>query len=107
LERYVREEGVLSLHEAIRKMTSFPAQKLGLKDRGLLRKGMWADMVIFDAKTIRDRATDRFPYVFPLKNYPHNYPEGIEYVIVNGKIVVQKGRHMGIFPGKVLRHMKA
>jgi len=107
LERYVREEGVLSLHEAIRKMTSFPAQKLGLKDRGLLRKGMWADIVILDAETIIDRATDRFPYAFPLKNYPHNYPEGIEYVIVNGKIVVQKGRHMGIFPGKVLRHMKA
>jgi N-acyl-D-amino-acid deacylase len=104
LERYVREEGILSLHEAIRKMTSFPAQKLGLKDRGLLREGMWADMVIFNAKTVKDRATDRFPYSFPLKNYPHKYPEGIAYVIVNGQIVVQKGRHTGIFPGKVLRH---
>jgi N-acyl-D-amino-acid deacylase len=104
LERYVREEGILSLHEAIRKMASFPAQKLGLKDRGLLREGMWADMVIFNAKTVKDRATDRFPYSFPLKNYPHKYPEGIAYVIVNGQIVVQKGRHTGIFPGKVLRH---
>jgi N-acyl-D-amino-acid deacylase len=106
LERYVREEGILSLHETIRKMTSFPAQKLGLRDRGLLREGMWADIVIFNAGTIKDKATDRFPYSFPLKNYPHKYPEGIEYVIVNGQVVVQKGRHMGIFPGKVLRQGK-
>ncbi len=104
LERYVREEKVLSLHEAIRKMTSFPAQKLGLKDRGLLREGMWADMVIFNAGTIKDKATSRFPYSFPLENYPHKYPEGIEYVIVNGEIVVEKGRHRGVLPGKVLRH---
>jgi N-acyl-D-aspartate/D-glutamate deacylase len=85
-------------------MTSFPAQKLGLRDRGLLRENMWADIVIFDQSTIKDKATDRFPYSFPLKNYPHKYPEGIEYVIVNGQIVVQNGRHAGIFPGKVLRH---
>jgi N-acyl-D-aspartate/D-glutamate deacylase len=104
LERYVREEGILSLHEAIRKMTSFPAQKLGLRDRGLLREGMWADMVIFNPATVKDKATDRFPYSFPLNNYPHKYPEGIAYVIVNGQIVVQKGKHMGVFPGKVLRH---
>jgi N-acyl-D-amino-acid deacylase len=104
LERYVREEKILSLHEAIRKMTSFPAQKLGLKDRGLLREGMWADIVVFDADTIKDNATSRFPYSFPLKNYPHRYPDGIKYVIVNGQIVVEKGRHKGVFPGKVLRH---
>jgi len=104
LERYVREERLLSLHEAIRKMTSFPAQKLGLRDRGLLREGMWADIVIFDADTIKDNATSRFPYSFPLKNYPHRYPDGIKYVIVNGQIVVEKGRHKDIFPGKVLRH---
>jgi N-acyl-D-amino-acid deacylase len=104
LERYVREEKVLSLQEAIRKMTSFPAQKLGLRDRGLLREGMWADIVIFNANTIKDKATSRFPYSFPLENYPHKYPEGIEYVIVNGEIVVAKGRHRGVLPGKVLRH---
>jgi N-acyl-D-amino-acid deacylase len=104
LERYVREESVLSLHDAIRRMTSFPAQKLGLRDRGLLREGTWADMVVFDADTIKDRATDRFPYSFPLRNYPHKYPEGIECVMVNGQIVVHRGRHTGIFPGKVLRH---
>jgi len=104
LERFVREEKVLSLQEAIRKMTSFPAQKLGLRDRGLLREGMWADIVIFDANTIRDRATNRFPYKFPLENYPHKYPEGIAYVIVNGEIVVEKGKQRNRFPGKVLRH---
>jgi len=104
LERYVREEGVLTLQEAIRKMTSFPAQKLGLRDRGLLREGMWADIVVFDPQTIRDRATSRFPYRFPLANYPHKYPEGIKYVLVNGQVVVQQGRHRGILPGKVLRH---
>ncbi|MDH7477310.1 MAG: D-aminoacylase [Candidatus Bathyarchaeota archaeon] len=104
LERFVRQEKVLSLQEAIRKMTSFPAQKLGLRDRGLLREGMWADIVIFNANTIKDRATNRFPYKFPLENYPHKYPEGITYVIVNGEIVVEKGKHKNRFPGKVLRH---
>ena len=104
LQRFVREEKVLTLQEAIRKMTSFPAQKLGLRDRGLLREGMWADIVIFNANKIKDRATDRFPYKFPLKNFPHKYPEGIAYVIVNGEIVVEKGRHKNRFPGKVLRH---
>jgi N-acyl-D-amino-acid deacylase len=104
LQRYVREEAVLTLHEAIRKMTSFPAQRLRLRDRGLLRKGMWADIVIFDPQTIADRATCRFPYTFPLANYPHRYPEGIEYVLVNGQLVVRKNKHLGILAGKVLRH---
>jgi len=104
LERYVREEKVLTLHEAIRKMTSFPAQRLGLRDRGLLREGMWADFVIFDFNAVRDRATSRYPYRFPLPNFPHKYPEGIKYVLVNGEIVVEKGKHKGVFPGRVLRH---
>lgn len=104
LEKYVREEKVLSLQEAIRKMTSFPAQKLGLRDRGLLREGMWADIVIFDANKIKDRATNRFPYKFPLENYPHKYPKGIKYVLVNGEIVIEKGKHKGILSGKVIRH---
>jgi len=104
LERYVREEKVLTLHEAVRKMTSFPAQRLGLKDRGLLREGMWADIVIFDPNTIKDKATSRYPYRFPLPNFPHKYPEGIKYVLVNGEIVIEKGKHKGVFPGKVLRH---
>jgi len=107
LEKYVREERVLTLHEAVRKMTSFPAQRLGLRDRGLLREGMWADIVIFDLKAVEDRATSRYPYRFPLPNFPHKYPEGIEYVLVNGEIVVEKGRHKSVFPGKVLRHQLA
>lgn len=104
LERFVREEKILTFQEAVRKMTSFPAQKLGLLDRGLIREGMWADIVVFDPHIIRDRATCRFPYSFPLLNYPHKYPEGIEYVLVNGQVVVAKGKHKGILPGKVLRH---
>jgi len=104
LQRYVREEKVLTLQEAIRKMTSFPAQKLGLRDRGLLREGMWADIVILDPDTVKDKATSRYPYHFPLPHFPHKYPEGIEYVLVNGEIVVEKNQHKGIFPGKVLRH---
>jgi N-acyl-D-aspartate/D-glutamate deacylase len=104
LERFVREEEVLTLQEAIRKMTSFPAQKLGLLDRGLVKEGMWADIVVFNPDTIEDRATCRFPYKFPLVNYPHKYPEGIAYVLVNGEIVVEKDKHTGAFPGKVLRH---
>ncbi len=104
LERYVREEKIITLQEAIRKMTSFPVQKLGLKDRGLIREGMWADIVVFDIKKIRDRATSRYPYTFPLPNFPHKYPEGIEYVIVNGQVVIEKGEHKGVLPGKVLRH---
>ena len=106
LERYVREEKVLTLQEAIRKMTSFPAQKLGLRERGLLREGMWADIVVFNPRTVKDRATCRFPYSFPLSNYPHKYPEGIEYVLVNGEIAVAKGRHLGALPGRVLRHKR-
>jgi len=104
LERYVREEKILSLQEAIRKMTSFPAQKLRLNDRGLIREGMWADMVVFDIDKIKDKATSRYPYTFPLANYPHKYPEGIDYVLVNGQVVIENGEHKGVLPGKVLRH---
>ncbi len=103
LERYVREEKIITLQEAVRKMTSFPAQKLGLKDRGLIKEGMWGDIVVFDIDRIKDRATSSYPYTFPLPNYPHKYPEGIEYVLVNGQVVIEKGKHKGILPGKVLR----
>ena len=85
---------LLSLQEAVRKITSFPAQKLGLKDRGMLREDMWADIVIFDPQTIEDQAT----YV-----NPHQYPKGIPYVLVNGQIVIENGEHTGILPGKILR----
>ena len=93
LGRYVRKEKLISLEEAVRKMTSLPAKKLGFKDRGGIKEGMAADIVIFDPKTVIDKAT----YM-----KPHQYPEGIEYVIVNGEIVVEGGKHTGNLPGKVL-----
>jgi N-acyl-D-amino-acid deacylase len=104
LERYVRQEPVLRLEEAIRKMTSFPAQRFGLLDRGVLRPGMRADLVVFDLDRIRDRATNLFPHSYPFANVPHDYPEGIDYVVVNGTLVVDGGDHTGAMPGRVLRH---
>ncbi len=92
--KYAREEKAFSLEEAVRHITSLPAQRLGLQDRGLLKEGMCADITVFDAETIRDKAT----YI-----EPHQYPSGIPYVLVNGKIVVKEGSHSGILAGKVLR----
>jgi N-acyl-D-amino-acid deacylase len=89
-----RGKKILTLQEAVRKMTSAPAQRLGLRDRGLVREGMWADLVIFDPQTIADRTTYANPY---------QYPAGIDDVIVNGQPVVEKGRHTGNLPGQVLR----
>ena len=103
LERYVREETVLSLEEAIRKMTSFPAQRFGLADRGVLRPGAWADVVVLDLERVRDRATNLWPHTYPFENYPHRYPQGIDHVVVNGLLVVEDGEHTGRLPGKVLR----
>jgi N-acyl-D-amino-acid deacylase len=94
LAEFVRAEKHLQLPEAIRKMTSFPAQRLGLRDRGLLREGMKADVVIFDPATVKATATPQ---------QPKQYPLGIPYVIVNGKIVVDKGAHTGALPGRALR----
>lgn len=91
---YVREKGVLKLEEAIRKMTSLPAQRMNLHDRGLLRPGMAADIVIFDPDRIIDRATF---------TDPHQYPDGIEYVFVNGSIVVERGAMTDQRPGRALR----
>jgi N-acyl-D-amino-acid deacylase len=104
LERYVRQQTVLTLQEAIRKMTSFPAQRLGLRDRGRLHRGAWADIVVFDLERMRDRATNLYPHTYPFENYPHQYPEGIHYVFVNGRPVVEDGEHSGVLPGIVLRH---
>jgi N-acyl-D-amino-acid deacylase len=103
LERYVRDNPVLTLQDAVRKMTSFPAQRLGLHDRGVLRPGAWADVVVFDLARVHDRATNLYPHSYPFENYPHQYPEGIDYVMVNGKLVVEEGEHTGELPGKVLR----
>ena len=93
LGRYVRKERILTLENAIRKMTSLPAQKLKLKDRGLIREGMWADLVIMDPKRVIDQA---------IYQKPHQYPKGIEYVLVNGKLVIEHGEHTNALPGRVL-----
>jgi N-acyl-D-amino-acid deacylase len=93
LGHYVREKQVLSLEDAIRKMTYLPALKLRLKDRGLLKKGYQADMVVFDESRIIDSAT--------FEN-PHRYPLGIHHVLVNGQRVISDGDHTGRLPGKVL-----
>jgi N-acyl-D-aspartate/D-glutamate deacylase len=75
-------------------MTSLPARKIGLWNRGLVRVGNWADLVVFDEDTVADKATYR---------NPHQYPEGIKYVIVNGKVVIEGKRHRKLLLGKVLR----
>lgn len=95
LRKYVREGSCLSLEEAVRKMTSLPAERMGLTDRGVLKEGACADLVLFDPETIGDTAT----YVAP-----HQYPTGIPHVIVNGTSVVRNGKHTGACPGEVLRH---
>ena len=94
LGKYVREENILTLEDAIRRMTSFPAQKLGLKDRGLLKEGNLADIVLFNPDTVIDKATF---------DDPHQFPEGIPHVIVNGIIVVENYKQLRKYPGKVMR----
>ena len=89
---------VLSMEEAVRKMTSFPAQKLGLKDRGMIRESMIADLVIFNPKTISEKCT----YA-----NPHQYPVGIPYVIVSGVVVVDDSKHTGAMPGKILKSTRS
>jgi N-acyl-D-amino-acid deacylase len=91
---YVREKGVLSLEEAVRKMTAFPAARFGLWDRGLIRPGQMADLVLFDPATIRDTATFADP---------HQYSAGIDWVMVRGQIVWQDGKDTGVTAGQVLR----
>jgi N-acyl-D-amino-acid deacylase len=103
-ERYVRDEPVLTMQEAVRKMTSYPAQTIGLFDRGLLRPRMKADIAIIDLAKIQDRATNLWPHEYPFENYPHKYPKGIPYVIVNGKVAVDKGKQTKALAGEVLRH---
>ncbi len=94
LGTYVRERGVLTLEEAVRKMTSFPAQRFQLYDRGLLRPGAYADLVMFDPDTVAELST---------YSEPHAYPRGIGMVMVNGVVVIENGEHSGVLPGKVLR----
>ncbi|MCI2424780.1 D-aminoacylase [Candidatus Acetothermia bacterium] len=95
LGKYAREEKVLAMEEAIRKMTALPAEKLGLYDRGRIAEKMQADIVIFNPQTVRDNAD----YI-----NPHRYPAGIEYVLVNGTIVIANGQHTNKLAGRVLTH---
>lgn len=94
LGRYVREQGAISLEEAVRKASSAVATRLGIRDRGLLREGMLADIVVFDPETVRDRAT---------YEEPHQLSVGVEQVFVNGVAVVRNGEHTGALPGRIVR----
>ncbi|MEO8433668.1 MAG: D-aminoacylase [Pyrinomonadaceae bacterium] len=94
LSRYVRDERLLTLEQAVNKMTGMPASRVGLRDRGLLREGMFADITIFDPQKVQDRATFEMP---------NQYPTGINYVIVNGRIEVDKGKRTEVLAGRPLR----
>lgn len=94
LRKYVREEKKLRLEEAIRKFTALPAQRMRLIDRGVLKAGMWADVVVFDPETVRDRATFEAP---------NQLSEGMRYVLVNGAPVIDDGKATNLLPGKILR----
>jgi dihydroorotase/N-acyl-D-amino-acid deacylase len=90
---YVRDRQVLTLEDAVRKMSSFPAQRLGLLDRGVLKPGMKADLAVFDPASVRDAATFE---------KPHQYAEGFSVVVVNGEVVFENGRMTAGRPGRVL-----
>ena len=94
IARYVKEKKTLDLADAVRKMTSWPATRMRLADRGVIREGAWADVTIFDLAALDDRATYERPMEFPI---------GIEWVLVNGVVVIDRGRHTGAKPGHVLR----
>jgi N-acyl-D-aspartate/D-glutamate deacylase len=94
LGHFVRDEHLLSLETAINKMTGAPAARVGLRDRGFLREGMFADITIFDPNKVIDRATFESP---------NQYPTGIEYVLINGQVSVEKGRRTPALTGRVLR----
>jgi N-acyl-D-amino-acid deacylase len=94
LRKYVREEQRLTLEDAIRKFSSLPAQRIRIGDRGVLKVGMWADVVVFDPETVRDRATFA---------QPHQLAEGMRWVLVNGVPVIAEGKATGALPGRVLR----
>ena len=98
LAHYVRDEASITLEEAVRKMTSFAALRIGLPDRGVLLDGMKADIVVFDPATVKSPATRYDPKQFPI---------GVEYATVNGTVVIDRGQHTGRLPGRALRHGRA
>jgi N-acyl-D-amino-acid deacylase len=97
LSKYVREEKVIGLEEAIRRMTSLPARKFSINNRGLLLEGNQADILIFDENTIQDLS---------VYEAPHQYTKGIEYVLVNGEFVIENGKHTGVKSGSSLKNNK-
>jgi dihydroorotase/N-acyl-D-amino-acid deacylase len=98
LAKYARDVGLFSFEAAIAKMTGMPAAKLGLRSRGLLREGYFADLALFDPEAINDQATFEDP---------HRYPSGIPYVIINGNVVVDAGQFNSRPAGRILRHASA
>jgi dihydroorotase/N-acyl-D-amino-acid deacylase len=94
LRKYVREEKKLTLEDASRKFSALPAQRMRLIDRGVLKKGMWADVVVFDPETISDVATF---------DDPNRLSKGMDDVVINGTLVIENGKMTGALPGKVLR----
>lgn len=95
LSRYVRDQKVIGLEEAVRRMTSLPATKFNLKDRGLIMEGKFADIVIFDEQKIQDLS---------VYSAPHQNTVGMEYIFVNGKLVIENGQHNGTKSGVALRN---
>ena len=98
LGQFVRQEKLLTLEEAIRKMTSFAMQRLGIADRGVIRAGLWADLTVFDPQTVALRGPAPDP-----SRIETFYPVGIDYVIVNGQIAMEGHRYTGARAGQVLR----
>jgi N-acyl-D-amino-acid deacylase len=95
LSKYVREEKLIGLEEAVRRMTSLPATKFNLKDRGLIMEGKFADILVFDENTIQDLS---------VYDNPHQFSKGIHYVLVNGQLVIENEKHNGKRPGVALRN---
>ena len=94
LGHYVRDKNIINLENAIKKMTYLPAEKIGMKDRGRILEGAFADLVVFDRATIKDNST---------YTDPHHFPSGINYVFINGEMVLEKGKITGKMPGKWLK----
>jgi N-acyl-D-amino-acid deacylase len=97
LGKYVREEEVLPLGEALRRMTSLSCDRFGLADRGRIAEGAWADLVLFDPSTVADTAT---------WDEPQQEPRGIDLVVVNGQVAYRDGRHTGAGAGRALRYRR-
>jgi dihydroorotase/N-acyl-D-amino-acid deacylase len=91
---YARDRGVITLEQAVRKMTAMPAERIGLRERGQIRAGWFADVVVFDPATVADRATFA---------EPHQYPVGIDYVLINGQVAVDAGAYHDVRSGRVLK----